>query len=66
MDSLCKGIDTLGALGQVTISGHVERDIGGLFDNFNGELYATIYDKSENITTLDTTIEGKTILIVLN
>ena len=50
--------DTLGALSYVTIAGHVEYINGGLFENFNGELSSTIYDKPENISTLDNDRSG--------
>ena len=43
--------DTLKALDQYTISGQIA-DLGGtLLNNFNGTLYATIFDKTQNQTT---------------
>jgi len=43
--------DTLKALDQYTISGQVA-DLGGtILNNFNGTLYATIFDKVQNQTT---------------
>ena len=50
--------DTLGAFSYVNITGHIERNTGGLFNDFNGLIYTTIFDKEENITTLDNDKEG--------
>ncbi len=44
--------DTLKALGTVTISGEVRSRSGVLLNNYSGELYATIFDKSADVTTL--------------
>ncbi len=44
--------DTLKALDQYTIAGQVTDLIGTILNNFNGTLYATIFDKVQNQTTL--------------
>ncbi len=45
-------LDTLKALSVVTISGHLKDNSGNTLNTFNGVLYPTVYDKSQNITTL--------------
>ncbi len=47
-----QSVDTLKALGKVTVSGLLEDDRGDLMTGFNGILYPTVYDKSTDITTL--------------
>lgn len=44
--------DTLKALSEITISGHVESITGQLSENFNGTVNATIYDKPITVKTL--------------
>ena len=44
--------DTLKALSIITIAGHIQDNSGNLLPTYNGTLYPTIYDKSQNITTL--------------
>jgi hypothetical protein len=44
--------DTIKALAEVTISGHIEGYDGSLLNNFTGVLNTTIYDKPVTITTL--------------
>jgi len=44
--------DTLKALDQYTITGQVTDLSGTVLNNFNGTLYATIFDKLQNQTTL--------------
>lgn len=43
--------DTLKALSQVSIRGHVASRNGQILDTFNGQVYTTIYDKAAIITT---------------
>jgi hypothetical protein len=43
--------DTLKALSRVTITGHIEIN-GSVLKNYNGVLYPTVYNKTQNITTL--------------
>jgi hypothetical protein len=43
--------DTLKALSMVTITGHIETN-GSVLKNYNGVLYPTVYNKTQNITTL--------------
>ncbi|HMM11570.1 MAG TPA: type IX secretion system sortase PorU [Bacteroidales bacterium] len=43
--------DTLKALSQVTIRGHVADHNGQPLNNFNGQVFSTIYDKAATITT---------------
>ncbi len=45
-------IDTLKALGKVSITGWVEDELGNPMPNFNGIIYPTIYDKKSEIRTL--------------
>lgn len=44
--------DTLKALSLVTISGFVRASSGAVLNSYNGVIYPTVYDKSQNITTL--------------
>ncbi|HEY0030700.1 MAG TPA: type IX secretion system sortase PorU [Bacteroidia bacterium] len=44
--------DTLKALSLVTISGFVRNGSGGILNSYNGVIYPTVYDKSQNVTTL--------------
>jgi hypothetical protein len=43
--------DTLKALSLVTVTGHIETN-GSPLNNYNGVLYPTVYNKTQNITTL--------------
>ncbi|MBL0328420.1 MAG: type IX secretion system sortase PorU [Bacteroidetes bacterium] len=43
---------TLKALSLVTISGFVRSSSGSVLNSYNGVIYPTVYDKSQNITTL--------------
>ncbi len=45
-------LDTISALEQVSISGFVADGNGNKLDNFNGVIYPTVYDKSQEISTL--------------
>ena len=45
--------DILTALSRVTITGSVEDTLGNVLSNFNGVLYATVYDKPQNYWTLN-------------
>ncbi|MCX6294927.1 MAG: type IX secretion system sortase PorU, partial [Bacteroidetes bacterium] len=44
--------DTLKALSLVTVSGFVRNSGGAILSSYNGVIYPTVYDKSQNITTL--------------
>lgn len=44
--------DTIKALSLVTISGFVRDDAGAVLSSYNGVIYPTVFDKSQNITTL--------------
>lgn len=44
--------DTLKALSLVTISGFVRNTSGSVLNSYNGVIYPTVFDKSQNITTL--------------
>ena len=44
--------DTVGALEKISISGEVTDLNGNLLENFNGEVFPTIYDKPRQVTTL--------------
>lgn len=44
-------IDTVSALGLVTVKGHLTDLSGNKMTNFNGILYPTVYDKSQDIET---------------
>lgn len=44
--------DTLKALSLVTISGFVRDNGGAVLTSYNGVIYPTVFDKSQNITTL--------------
>lgn len=44
--------DTIRALQQVVIEGVVLKTDGSIFDNFNGTIYPTIYDKDQTYSTL--------------
>lgn len=45
-------MDTIKALSIVTVSGHLKDGNGALLSTYNGILYPTVYDKTQNITTL--------------
>ena len=45
-------MDTLKALGQVTISGHIEDQHGFIMNDFNGVVSPIVYDKATSIKTL--------------
>jgi hypothetical protein len=44
--------DTISALEEVTISGIVADENGNIINNFNGTIFPTVYDKSQEISTL--------------
>lgn len=44
--------DTISALEQVTISGVIVDENGSLINDFNGTIFPTVYDKSQEISTL--------------
>ena len=50
--AVVSGLDTLGALQRVTISGRIVDDNGNLVNGFNGIIYPTVYDKEDRIYTL--------------
>ncbi len=45
-------LETLNALSHVTISGFVRDKSHAILNTYNGVLYPTVYDKTQNITTL--------------
>ena len=45
-------IDTIKALGKVTIKGHIEDFYGNVQSNFNGYVLPSIFDKTKNFNTL--------------
>jgi hypothetical protein len=47
-----ESIDTLKALGRVSVSGYLEDEHGNALDHYNGVVYPTVFDKSSLITTL--------------
>jgi hypothetical protein len=49
---ITQSLDTLKALGKVTITGQVEDELGNPMNGFNGIVYPTIYDKESEIKTL--------------
>jgi hypothetical protein len=54
-----ESVDTLKALGKVTISGLMEDEQGNALEDFNGIVYPTVFDKSSTITTLQNDPEPK-------
>ena len=44
--------DTISALDFVTVSGHIQRPNGELFEEFNGTVIPIVYDKKSNLKTL--------------
>jgi Peptidase family C25 len=50
--SITGGIDSLKALSQVTVSGHIENTFGSLLTDFNGIVTPVVYDKVSSIRTL--------------
>ncbi len=60
IDSLNNGttgeiIDTISALGAFTVSGQVVDDNNSMLQDFNGRLYATIYDKPKVVQAITST-----------
>lgn len=49
---------TLKALSKVTVTGFIQKASGTQFNDFNGTVYPTIYDKEYTITTLDNDGDG--------
>jgi len=45
--------DTIRALQEVTISGYVGNSEGTILSNFNGVIYPTVFDKKQQVVTLD-------------
>ncbi len=45
--------DTIRALQEVTISGYVGNQNGDILSNFNGVIYPTVFDKKQQVVTLD-------------
>jgi hypothetical protein len=54
------GSDTIQALSRVTIKGEIQNNSGVKLTNFNGQIYAEVYDKKVAIKTLDNDHEGTT------
>ncbi|MDZ7738613.1 MAG: type IX secretion system sortase PorU [Bacteroidales bacterium] len=44
--------DTIKALSDITVSGHISDNSGRLIDSFNGLVYTALYDKEYEMTTL--------------
>jgi hypothetical protein len=49
---ITQAVDTLKALGRVTITGQVEDELGNPLTGFDGIIYPTIFDKKSEIKTL--------------
>lgn len=62
-ESTSFGNDTLRALSVDTIQGFIADDNGTKVDNFNGMLHATVYDKVQQITTLNNHNESNGTLV---
>lgn len=45
-------LDTIRALSQVTVKGHITNGDGTVMTNFNGNLFPSVYDKKQRVTTL--------------
>lgn len=52
-------IDTLGALSKARIKGHISDYNGTMLENFNGDVFLTVFDKASNIKTLDNDNKGR-------
>jgi hypothetical protein len=50
--SVITGSDSLKALSQVTVSGHIEDAFGSALNDFNGIVSPTVYDKESSVRTL--------------
>jgi hypothetical protein len=50
--NITSGIDSLKALAQVTISGHIEDALGSAVNDFNGIVSPTVFDKVTTVSTL--------------
>ncbi|HEC44966.1 MAG TPA: type IX secretion system sortase PorU [Bacteroides sp.] len=48
-----ENIDTLKALGKVSVSGFMEDEMGNPLNTYNGIVYPTIFDKANSVTTLN-------------
>ncbi len=51
--------DTIGALEKVSFAGKVNSDTGELMEEFNGEVFITLYDKASELKTLGQDPESK-------
>ena len=47
-----RAADTLSATEKITIEGEVQDVQGNLLTGFNGNVYPTVFDKPQNVTTL--------------
>jgi hypothetical protein len=45
-------LDTISALEEIEIAGHVETNLGDLITSFNGKVFVQVFDKLDSITTL--------------
>ncbi|MDR2684374.1 MAG: type IX secretion system sortase PorU, partial [Prevotellaceae bacterium] len=45
-------LDTVSALGEVTIKGHIETRLGDLIQSFNGVVHVQVFDKIDTVATL--------------
>ena len=57
-DRVVQGNDTLHALSVATVKGFIADDIGTKMTDFNGSLHVVIYDKIQQITTLNNHGDG--------
>jgi hypothetical protein len=55
---LTESIQTLKALQEVKMSGHIEDAQGNKLTNFNGFIYPTVYDKQSTVYTLNNDYDG--------
>jgi hypothetical protein len=53
--------DTVNALSEVVVFGHLEDEFGVDLSNFNGKVYLTFYDKESSLTTLGTNPSSDTL-----
>ena len=51
-------MDTLGALSKAKITGHIENYLGDKLNDFNGEIFITVFDKQSRIETLSNDNNG--------
>ncbi len=52
-------IDTLGALSKARVKGHISDYNGVMLEDFNGDVFLTVFDKASTIKTLDNDNKGR-------